>query len=974
MAIGRVPGAALLGNLDRQGLDLGFTTNSDTLLQLDFSNFRLGINTTIPQQALDVNGNIIVSNGHVYTSANLTYDIGTESNRWRTVYANAITGTLLTSSQPNITTVGNITNLNVTGNLTVGGTSFSNVITAGSTLNASNNQIIWVADPIVSTDAATKNYVDTTIASATSASMGNVIPLGTPTDGNITSPGAWGYWTYATKVTDAIDDLNEMMENVRANTFVKSVTFTSNTTAGGAGTTVQLTIVPIGTANTYDITWGDGTYSNAAISTTPTHTYTDNTNSPYDVVVRAYNSAALGTGSEASQTRVDYIIVYTADPVMGLGLYRASTGGTVLSGSTLYVTEGETFYLQNNTTNTSMASVTYTANFGDAVANTAIASDSASGGVSGSRLPYTYGYTKSSGTGTNTVTLYLVSHTTANPAVIPRSTTAALKVYDANIAAPSGLSSKTITFSSTVGTSPFLAYNFTDNTGGAVYTAGSAVNRTVATGATAVATVTLTSYAYNANAGILSAMVNNAYAGNITLSSSNTPTVTGNLGLAAVSDYQLLTSAGVATSFASSIYSPGYFYGFTANVTRTGGSISTGVNSFLLRHSITGDTNKVEFVKDDVTTVPTTTIGTLTTRTAGTYRYISGIPYFNTGSPTLWLTNTTISSFVGQTYNNTSNVVFATSGTNQEGTSGAVITATSYTYSTISNSSVALVNGSIPIAGTGNVSAYTIANLSIPITASSVRSIANISVGTNNVNGTSAGSQNNTTRIAVHSAAQSSISEIAITANVSLGDGTYTSSGIRSAWFKSNTIQTPTYASATNFYTSTVYSESADPGVAGTKEATIRLGVLQYNVQDYSSGYLPVGPNRSADTGMQYMTFAFQRRVVASFSINIIAPAGVANVWIAAPGTAIDSTSGYNGWLHCGTTYAGAGIPGSLVGGNGSDGTANGTGDRITSNVALSGTFKMTLGQENLSNATNNVCLVRIALISGQTVTTLGIV
>jgi hypothetical protein len=124
------------------------------------------------------------------------------------------------------------------------------------------------------------------------------------------------------------------------------------------------------------------------------------------------------------------------------------------------------------------------------------------------------------------------------------------------------------------------------------------------------------------------------------------------------------------------------------------------------------------------------------------------------------------------------------------------------------------------------------------------------------------------------------------------------------------------------------------------------------------------------------MTFAFRRRVVASFSINIVAPAGVANVWIAAPGTTLDSTSGFNGWLHCGTAYAGSGKPGSNTGagGNGSDGVANTTGDRIQSNVAVSGNYKMTLGTENLTNATNNVCLVRVALVSGQTVTTLGIV
>jgi hypothetical protein len=39
MAIGRVAGPMLLSELDRQGIDLNFTTNSNTLAYLDFSNF-----------------------------------------------------------------------------------------------------------------------------------------------------------------------------------------------------------------------------------------------------------------------------------------------------------------------------------------------------------------------------------------------------------------------------------------------------------------------------------------------------------------------------------------------------------------------------------------------------------------------------------------------------------------------------------------------------------------------------------------------------------------------------------------------------------------------------------------------------------------------------------------------------------------------------------------------------------------------
>lgn len=122
MAIGRVPGAALLSNLDRQGLDLSFTTSSQTLAYLDFANFRLGINTLTPQEALDITGNVLVTTGNILTSANLIYDIGTTSNRWRNIYASDITssnisGTLTTATQTNITALGTLSTLTVTGNI-----------------------------------------------------------------------------------------------------------------------------------------------------------------------------------------------------------------------------------------------------------------------------------------------------------------------------------------------------------------------------------------------------------------------------------------------------------------------------------------------------------------------------------------------------------------------------------------------------------------------------------------------------------------------------------------------------------------------------------------------------------------------------------------------------------------------------------------------------------------------------------------
>ena len=71
MAIGRVAGPMLQATLDRQGVDLNFVTDpgsgAQSLLYLDFSNFRMGVNTSVTTERLTVDGNISV-NSYIKTS------------------------------------------------------------------------------------------------------------------------------------------------------------------------------------------------------------------------------------------------------------------------------------------------------------------------------------------------------------------------------------------------------------------------------------------------------------------------------------------------------------------------------------------------------------------------------------------------------------------------------------------------------------------------------------------------------------------------------------------------------------------------------------------------------------------------------------------------------------------------------------------------------------------------------------------
>ena len=793
--------------------------------------------------------------------------------------------------------------------------------------------------------------------------------LGDPDDG--AHSGVLGI-TSSTKIVNAIDDLNELTLNLLKNTAVANVDFTSDSVAGGSPLSITLTTSADGNPNRYTINWGDGNTDTDSTDSTPSHTYSDSNGGQFSITLTARNNSGVGAGSSSTKTRTNYITLYTPDPVVSFELYRNSSGGSAISGNDLYVVEGNSLYLDNNTTNTSGATVDYTINWGDGSSNDSIASDSADGGVSGSRLQHTWDNGTNSGTGRDTLTLTLNNHNTADPSAIPTSGTVTLKVYDDAPTAPDGLSSKTLSNVSSTGTSPKLAHGFSDNvSGGTSLNAGDSVTRV--TGGTAVAGP-ITTFAYSGDSGTLTAKVNNSGDGTKSLSSGDDSGTYTSLIIDSESDYQLLNSEGSTTSFASSIYYPGLYKGFKARVSKSVSSLSTGACSMQLSHSATGDTNIVNFVKDNLTSTPTVNIGsaTLSQNVAGTFRYISGIPYYNSGSPSLTLSGVTIDNLVGQCYTNQSNIVEVDDGTNQESTSSNAITNTDYTYANIDGSTTMLSSG-IPKANTGTSSAYSIGALTVPITSSSVRTISRVKVRSRNVNGTSSYSSDISTNIQVHKSAQSGISEIAIAVSDSLGS-TYDDDGVRIFDFSSSTTNNPSYNNSTNFYTNSTYSESSDPGVSGTKEATVRLGVIKYDVTDYSTGYLPVGPDRSGDTGTQYFTFAFRRVAVAGFDINITS-SGIAGLWIAAPGTSIDSSSTLNGWLRTDQAYDGSGVPGADTGngGNGSNGCAATSGDVIASSTSLSGSFTMTLGTENMSNATGNVVLVRIALTSGQSVTSLSI-
>ena len=178
---------------------------------------------------------------------------------------------------------------------------------------------------------------------------------------------------------------------------------------------------------------------------------------------------------------------------------------------------------------------------------------------------------------------------------------------------------------------------------------------------------------------------------------------------------------------------------------------------------------------------------------------------------------------------------------------------------------------------------------------------------------------------------------------------------------------TPTFNGATNFYTANAWTGAET--IAGTLEAVVRWGTLSHFDTDFSSGYLPAGPDlNTGRSGTQYFTFAFRRATMANFDISLNSSTGITGIWIAAPGTVIDTASTQNGWVDGTVQYAGAGIPGGNTGagGNGGQGCALTGADVIPTGSSINAAYTMTLGSEN------NV-LVRIALADGETLDSVSV-
>ena len=929
------------------------------------------------------------STGGVDTLTIGTLTVGTQSTTDVTaggnVSANIFTSNTVTSTDGNFTEVNVSNTLTVNGDIVLRGDNISlgdggDVISLGASVNNNvvpttddtftlgtsslnyktvfANQVTIGSSPTNATDAATKQYVDNELSSI--STVGNTTQIGAPTDGVFANgsgsgnlEGAVTSISNTTSVADAIDSMNEVMFNIHQQTYVRDVvvTCTSGNT-GGAPLTATLTINVVGNANAFDINWGDGNYSNNTSDSTPSHTYTDNTNSPFDITVIARNSGAKGEGNSVTQTVTDLITLFTADPIADFDIMSASSGGSEITSANI----NQQIFVDNDTTNANGVTATFHINWGDSSVN-AIASTTANGGTEGAREPHTY--TSGTGTSTNTITLSINTHSTADPSSLPNSTTKTIKIYDTAIATPEGLSGKTITFtSSSVGSNPRLASGFIDHTSENTLGVGSSVTRYTTSGALATNGEANNQVTYDAGAGTLSAIVDGSADGAITFDSTDNTGTNQSLVVVDELDFNGFDNTGDSTIAATSIYAPGLYSGFRARISKS--NLSTGLHTYKLSHSTTGNTNVLEFVKDNLTGTPVMHFGgtTLTQNSAGTLAYVSGIPYY-TNDAVLNVAGALVSNVAGQVYKHDSDIFNISSGTNVEGDSGSAFSSQTKDYTILPTGAL---SSNKPKANTGVGANVNIETFQLNVNGGG-RRVEGFAMNMENVNGTGSTVQFANTLVSVYNGNSSGVREDAIPVSDSLGAG-FNTDGVRIVTGFSGS--TPAFSNGQDYYASNAWSGAVT--IAGTDEAVVRYGNLQHYDTNLSSGYLPVGPDlNTGRSGSQYFRFAFKRTAMANFTVKLTGK--VSGFFIAAPNTNIDDTSSVNGWLDASATYAGAGTPGADTGagGNGSDGCAFTSGDRIIDGTTYSNqSFTLTLGDQNATDSFNNQILVNVKLDDGD--------
>lgn len=473
-----------------------------------------------------------------------------------------------------------------------------------------------------------------------------------------------------------------------------------------------------------------------------------------------------------------------------------------------------------------------------------------------------------------------------------------------------------LTVSNTAGASPRLASGVTNNSGSTPPAAGALVNRITTAG---VSSNTFSDVGPG-NDGTVSLLVNGA--------------VVGSCALTGTGDGGTYSGLVIADQKAYPLDTPGFWT--SIDISASAAAVSVGVNKFQITHSAAGDTSEVFVVRDEMTSMPVISSGSIVKNAPfGVDAYSSGIPHCNTGY--FLNLNLSVSNLAGETY--------------YGGTDAVTYSAPGGFFASVTASYANLVSTPIARQTTSPTALETrsVEILQNVTTASVVQATAR------NVNGASSTTNLGSTIVLVKRGAAP--------AN-KIDENSVVVSGLGSSPNANNAARVGGESGDTPAASTVAWDSTASPE---THEATVVGGVLKHDQIDYTSGYIPAGPDLSSGrSGAQYVTFSFKRTAVSAFKINVTG--AYSGCWIKLPGVSDDdgiSPNADNGWWDAFASYDGAGVPGEA--GDTAAGCAFGS---IMSGA--SGVFQITFGTQSSTNSTGNEILVRIRLDAGESITALS--
>ncbi len=372
----------------------------------------------------------------------------------------------------------------------------------------------------------------------------------------------------------------------------------------------------------------------------------------------------------------------------------------------------------------------------------------------------------------------------------------------------------------------------------------------------------------------------------------------------------------------------GFFQSFDSQI--VGGAAAVGYNTFQLRHTLSGNTNVLGFVRDSLTANPA--ISALTSaEVTKTVVKKSGIDHYTTGA-VVSLAGTA-SNLAGETY--VSGTILSISGP------GTTV-------------NFAAGQAGLPSILAKDTLSFNMAAQNFNIGGNNKTRSAKLVLTATNPNGSGNGTDSTNLITWVGSGAGIDDAAIGTVKRVSLGN--------------TATTDTPAATVFSGATASTVnWDNTQDLSAADfLHEAAIVGGVIRSDRTNYTTGYLPVGIDYSGKSASQYVTYRLNAAGKSSIAITVTGT--YSDVWIALPGVSTAQPASINGaWWNGSALYSGAGVPGRS--GDTDAGCAAGTLPAKTGTQ----TFTLTFGTASSSSATDNAIFVRFKLTGSQEITALSI-